>query len=336
MAEDATPLAATLNWILKDGFALLGGLFFSWRIGHLMDVDIKFFRLFADVANDVALTMELLTPLLPTSMFLPTVCIANILKALCGVAAGSTRASITSHFALRDNVADVSAKEQAQETAATLLGIVAGAAFLRVTSDSLTVVWTVFLVLTVLHVVANYKAVRCLRLRTFNPNRLDILLDRLLDRVREESPPSRDRRPWKPSSKRRHAAPPSQVLGFQANPREPTVSYDNQPWELTCTSINQAEPLLPLSEWRSVSLRAGASPKEVRRVLMQWAEALQEKLEDVWNDFHRILQQHGRVCVPILEGNKWTLFLIRSYDDAEPATDSWEASVSLYTEVCVY
>ena len=40
------------------------------------------------------------------------------------VTAGATRASITAHFALEGNLADVSAKEGAQETAVTLVGLV--------------------------------------------------------------------------------------------------------------------------------------------------------------------------------------------------------------------
>ena len=40
-----------------------------------------------------------------------------------GAGAGATRASITSHFALRGNLADVSAKENAQETAVNLVGL---------------------------------------------------------------------------------------------------------------------------------------------------------------------------------------------------------------------
>lgn len=46
------------------------------------------------------------------------------LQALCGVAAGCTKTSITSHFALRANMADISAKENAQETAVNVCGMV--------------------------------------------------------------------------------------------------------------------------------------------------------------------------------------------------------------------
>ena len=55
--------------------------------------------------------------------------------------AGATRASITAHFARRDNLADVSAKEGAQETAVTLLGLLAGSALANRLGDSAATTW---------------------------------------------------------------------------------------------------------------------------------------------------------------------------------------------------
>ena len=74
--------------------------------------------------------------------------LGTVCKALCGVAAGSTRAAISQHFATSNNVSgksrtlasahliwrrrcrcvylDVSAKEGTQETAVTLVGLVLG------------------------------------------------------------------------------------------------------------------------------------------------------------------------------------------------------------------
>ena len=55
-----------------------------------------------------------------------------------GTVAGATRASITAHFAKGgNNLADVSAKEGAQETAVTLLGLLVGSIAARHVGDSL-------------------------------------------------------------------------------------------------------------------------------------------------------------------------------------------------------
>lgn len=61
-------------------------------------------RMFADVINDIGLTLELVSPLFPT-YFIYIACAGTICKTLCGIAAGSTRSAISAHFAKRDNLA---------------------------------------------------------------------------------------------------------------------------------------------------------------------------------------------------------------------------------------
>lgn len=53
-AESASALAATVTWILRDGASMLGNLVFAWWGGGRFDEDVKFWRLFADVINDVS------------------------------------------------------------------------------------------------------------------------------------------------------------------------------------------------------------------------------------------------------------------------------------------
>ena len=71
----------------------------------------KFWRLFADVVNDIGMTLELLAPLGGGVYFLLLTCLASTCKSLCGVAAASTESTITQHFAIANNLADVNAKE---------------------------------------------------------------------------------------------------------------------------------------------------------------------------------------------------------------------------------
>ncbi|GIL55064.1 hypothetical protein Vafri_10708 [Volvox africanus] len=135
------------------------------------------------------MTVELASPLFPRAMFLPIACLGSIARSLTGVAGGATRAALTQHFARRGNAADVSAKEQSQETATTILGMVAGMAVTRLLtagestggSDAAAAwAWAVFLALTVLHVVANVAAMRVLLLTSLNMPRLELLLKRYL------------------------------------------------------------------------------------------------------------------------------------------------------------
>lgn len=49
-------------WVLRDGFGMVGSLLFSYAASSHMDSNIKEWRLFADVANDIGLTLDLVAP----------------------------------------------------------------------------------------------------------------------------------------------------------------------------------------------------------------------------------------------------------------------------------
>ncbi|PNH02871.1 hypothetical protein TSOC_011118, partial [Tetrabaena socialis] len=179
--QAATPLAAVFTFFLRDLAGMLGGIVFAFLEGSSFDSCAKQWRLFADITNDLGMTMELASPLLPRAMFLPIACFGSIARSVTGVAGGATRAALTQHFALRNNAADVSAKEQSQETATTILGMVAGMAVTRLAADSAAAAWLVFGSLTAVHVAANVAALRRLLLASLNQPRLELLVARYLE-----------------------------------------------------------------------------------------------------------------------------------------------------------
>ena len=168
--EAASPMAAALAWVLRDGFGMFGSLLFSYFAGANFDVNVKEWRLFADLINDVGLTLDMMAPL-AGSLYALTAALGALCKTICGMVAGATRASITAHFALRGNLADVSAKENAQETAVNLLGLLLGSLAARQLGDSPLNAWLAFSVLTVLHVWANWHGVGCLTFEHLNGQR---------------------------------------------------------------------------------------------------------------------------------------------------------------------
>lgn len=171
----ATAASATAAWLLRDLCGHATGLAFGAVAGSRLDGSAKQWRLFADVANDVGLVLSLVSPLTPRRLFLPLLCVSSALSAVTGAAAGATRAALTSHFALRGNTADVAAKEGAQETAVTLLGMLLGWAAVKATAGSPSAAWLLFAALTVLHVVANAAGMRSLHLTTLSVERLAIV-----------------------------------------------------------------------------------------------------------------------------------------------------------------
>ncbi|XP_054271661.1 RUS family member 1-like [Macrosteles quadrilineatus] len=183
----ATALSATITWVLKDGIGMIGRIIFAWWKGHALDTDAKKWRLFADIVNDAAMFLELL--LLPMFPQHPTqvLCLTTSMKGIVGVAGGASRAAITQHHAIRGNNGDVSAKDGSQETCVNLMASTVGMALLTYTEDA-TSVWLLFSVVTLLHLVANYKAVRSLALVTFNSERLCLYLHKYLTTENSFSP----------------------------------------------------------------------------------------------------------------------------------------------------
>jgi hypothetical protein len=177
----ATAFSAAMNWALRDGTGMIGGLMFSYLASQYFDIYVKEFRLFADVINDVALTLDMIAPLFP-NYSIHVLALSTICKTMCGMSAGATKGRITHHFSRQNgNMADLTAKESTQETLVSLLGMMGGVgvAHLLEAEDPF-FTWFMFLLLTVLHVWANYKGVMLLKLSTLNPERSKVLLDGML------------------------------------------------------------------------------------------------------------------------------------------------------------
>eukprot|EP00736_Rhodelphis_marinus_P000171 Rmarinus@m.5638 len=175
--KDAT--AAVLQYIIRDSSGMVGGLLLAAWKGSSFDANAKSWRLLADVLNDVGLTLELFSPLFEGPYFLLAASVGNICKAMCGVAAGATKAAFTHHFAKTNNHADIAAKEGSQETTVNLIGLFLGYLLAsqldRFSSFSL---YIFFLVLTVLHVYFNFRALRGVHLTTLNRERASLVVDR--------------------------------------------------------------------------------------------------------------------------------------------------------------
>lgn len=141
-----------------------------------MDIDSKKWRLRADLLNDVAMTTELfLLPYYPKySTYI--LCLTTMMRAIVGVSGGATRSAMTLHHALRNNMADVSAKDSAQETCVNLIGSFIGL-FLLTSVSTPAWVAAVFFFFTLVHIYANVKAVKAVCLKTFNEARYLIALE---------------------------------------------------------------------------------------------------------------------------------------------------------------
>uniref|UniRef100_A0A3Q1JQ10 RUS family member 1 n=1 Tax=Anabas testudineus TaxID=64144 RepID=A0A3Q1JQ10_ANATE len=203
--QEATVAAATVTWLLRDGTGMLGRILFAWQKGYassnVEDVSITIkttvsrvtnpflllTRLFADVLNDIAMFMEILAPYFP-ACFTLIVCSAGVFKSIVGVAGGATRAALTVHQARRDNMADISAKDGSQETLVNLAGLLVSLILIPLVTDNPILTLSLFFLFTILHLFANYKAVRSVVMETFNEARLSIVLHQYLSDKRILTP----------------------------------------------------------------------------------------------------------------------------------------------------
>ena len=135
--DSTTAMSAAMAWALRDGVGMVGGLLFSFVASDAFDTHVKEWRLFADVINDVALTLDMLAPHVAavfsssnnnsgSTAGMVILCASTICKTMCGMSAGATKGRITQHFAVKGNMADLTAKESTQETLVSLLGMIGG------------------------------------------------------------------------------------------------------------------------------------------------------------------------------------------------------------------
>ena len=67
------------------------------------------YRLAADVFNDTAMILDCVSPALPKAARVVVLSASSVLRALCGVAAGSAKASLSAHFARWGNLGELNA-----------------------------------------------------------------------------------------------------------------------------------------------------------------------------------------------------------------------------------
>ncbi|KAH1009248.1 hypothetical protein HUJ04_001627 [Dendroctonus ponderosae] len=170
----ASALSAAITWILRDGTGMFGRILFAWWKGSELDCDCKKWRYFADILNDAAMLVELCLPFY-ASISMQVLCVTSTMYAIVGISGGATRASITHHQAIRDNMAEISAKDGTQETIVNLIGSF-GSIFLLNYFSSSRAEWILIISLMVLHLYTNFLAVKALIFNTFNRERLALVL----------------------------------------------------------------------------------------------------------------------------------------------------------------
>ena len=178
---------ALLLTVLKDAMSRLATIAFAQRFGLAIEPECKSYRFLADLFNDSAFFLDLVSPVLEGVSKVVVLSTAEALRALCGVAAGASKAALSSHFATQDNLAELNAKEASQETAIGLIGLLVGTIVVKLIEDRRAVFYLT-IVLVLVHLLMNYLGVRAVTLHTLNRQRATILFDQWAKTGRVPSP----------------------------------------------------------------------------------------------------------------------------------------------------
>ena len=179
---------AVLVWILRDATGMVAGLAFGvpWLTRRFGDrSQVRFWRMAAECCRGVAGLLEILSQLFVGSddpakglWFAATCCLSSVFASASSVMGSCTRAALMLHFC-RDQryLADCTAKEGNQDRGVKLTGIVCAALYLRsdfaaraseggraLGQEGLPSGCVPYCVLTAMHLVFNWLAMRSLRL----------------------------------------------------------------------------------------------------------------------------------------------------------------------------
>jgi len=175
----ATATHALLLTVLQEVFSRLTTVYGAYAFGSSLVPEAKTYRLLADALNDASVILDTLSPLLNShaipGLRVGALCLSASFRALCGIAAGGSKAAITMHFATpvvgTGDVGDLNAKDSSKETVLALLGMLLGSLIV----PRLVTPWPIYtalFLLVALHLGINYLGVRGLVLRTLNRQRV--------------------------------------------------------------------------------------------------------------------------------------------------------------------
>lgn len=177
-AKKALPSAAAINWVLKDGLGRLGRLTVATRFGESFDADLKRFRFVSSLMYAGALSLDYLTPLAP-SHFLPMATLANVGKSVGLTTYIATQPAFYKSFAKSENIADISAKAQAQQMAVDTLGLAVAMSlnFMLKSNEAArrALPLAMFPILVSGDLFSIYKELRSVELKTLNKERAEFI-----------------------------------------------------------------------------------------------------------------------------------------------------------------
>lgn len=167
--------AAAISWVLKDGLGRVGKMLWAGSVGRDFDVDPRRWRFRSALMYAAGNGLEIVTQVFPAS-FLVVATWANTLKQVSMLTASATRNAMYRSFGGKaQNIANITAKGEAQIVVADLIGMTCGIQLskaLGAGQQGNINVFIAYVVLSAVDVLAIYQELRQVVFRTINPERL--------------------------------------------------------------------------------------------------------------------------------------------------------------------
>ncbi|KAG6026666.1 hypothetical protein E4U41_001213 [Claviceps citrina] len=307
---------ALLITILKDAMSRIATIIFAHRFGLRIEPDAKRYRFLADIFNDTAFFLELYSPYLASSGKLAALAVGEARRALCGVAAGASKAALSVHFAKHDNLAELNAKEASQETAVGLVGLLVGTLVVKVVEDHRSVV-SLMIALVLAHLWMNYLGVRSVCMTTLNRQRATILFGEYMRTGRVLTPEQVAQREhivfWVPIVSNRAGQDVARIT-FAASYKQAAAHGPQDTVDVVDGPMHTSFITLPQGRWLAeikLVLWAGCQP---RHAILAWFHAMEcawGMNRDRVHDRKETLTSEGRHAEDV---ELWTLMEQRGWD----------------------
>ena len=184
-------LSAALNWVLKDALGKLVRLVWASRMGGKFDSDAKRWRFRGSVVFAFGNALEILTYVNP-QLFLVWATLSNCCKQISMLTSSSTRTAIYNSFRptgnIAENIADITAKGEAQIAVVDLLGIACGVAISKTIGMKAANVVGVYLVLQITEMYCIYRMTSAVEFRVLNFERMVHIIESFVNTQKRNEP----------------------------------------------------------------------------------------------------------------------------------------------------
>ena len=175
-------VSAALTWVLKDALGKLTRLVWASRMGRRFDSDAKRWRFRASLVYALGNYLEIVTYINPT-LFLLWATLANSCKQVAMLTSSATRSALYNSFrdGKRENIADITAKGEAQIAVVDLLGIAFGVSLSRAVGTSVKSVVSTYIILQILELNLLFREIRSVQFNVMNFERMAQVIEAFLD-----------------------------------------------------------------------------------------------------------------------------------------------------------